>query len=194
MTAQNQESRFSAAVTEFFNTNPLGSFWKKEQYGLVFSAQIQGVKVGIEFHINSNRVKAFVSVGKYSERGYLYHKISFSLDKKSFANDFKRLAFDKVENAINEIVSYRNERKLIEENFEHKLQAFRRYFPFEANWSGRLSARGISMPKKLRSIELSGMNGEKDYYLKQLTFSSDDTDFLMKICACVSELLKQENA
>lgn len=25
-------------------------------------------------------------------------------------------------------------------------------------------------------------------------FSSDDTDFLMKICACVSELIKQENA
>ena len=138
--------------------------------------------------------KAVVSVGKYRERGYFYHKISFSLDKKSFANDFKRLAFDKVESAINEIVTYRNERKLIEENFEHKLQAFRRYFPFEVNWSGRLSASGISMPKKLRAIELSGMNGEKDYYLKQLTFSSDDTDFLMKICACVSELIKQENA
>ncbi|OOF47813.1 hypothetical protein BKK52_07805 [Rodentibacter trehalosifermentans] len=191
MSNQDLKSRFSAVVTEFFNTNPLCSFWKKEQNGLDFCAQIQGVKVSIEFIVGSSRVKACVSVGKYRERGYLYHKISFSLDKKSFASDFKRLAFDKVENAINEIVSYRNERKLIEENFEHKLQAFRRYFPFEANLSGRISTRGGAMPKKLRSVELSGMNGERDYYMKQLTFSSDDTDFLMKICACVSELLKQ---
>ncbi len=194
MSNQDLKSRFLTATTEFFNTNPLNAFWKKAQNELDFCAQIQGVKVSIEFIVGFSRVKAVVSVGKYRERGYFYHKISFSLDKKSFANDFKRLAFDKVESAINEIVSYRNERKLIEENFEHKLQAFRRYFPFEVNWSGRLSASGISMPKKLRAIELSGMNGEKDYYLKQLTFSSDDTDFLMKICACVSELIKQENA
>lgn len=180
MTNQDLKSCFSTAVTEFFNTNPLNAFWKKAQNELDFCAQIQGVKVSIEFIVGFSRVKAVVSVGKYRERGYFYHKISFSLDK--------------VESAINEIVTYRNERKLIEENFEHKLQAFRRYFPFEVNWSGRLSASGISMPKKLRAIELSGMNGEKDYYLKQLTFSSDDTDFLMKICACVSELIKQENA
>lgn len=194
MTNQDLKSRFSTAVTEFFNTNPLNSFWKKEKNELDSCTQIQGVKVRIGFIVGYSRVKAFVSVGKYGERGYLYHKISFSLDKKSFANDFKRLAFDKVENAINEILLYRNERKLSEENFEHKLQAFRRYFPFEANLSGQISARGISMPKKLSSVGLSGIYGERDCYMKQLTFSSNDTDFLMKICACVSELIKQENA
>lgn len=45
MTNQDLKSRFSTAVTEFFNTNPLNAFWKKAQNELDFCAQIQGVKV-----------------------------------------------------------------------------------------------------------------------------------------------------
>ena len=49
MTNQDLKSCFSTAVTEFFNTNPLNAFWKKAQNELDFCAQIQGVKVSIEF-------------------------------------------------------------------------------------------------------------------------------------------------
>lgn len=165
------------------------SVWRSEKvssYGsdTNYFTYIKGQKVSIRIiSQGKNKVKALLSLGIYRLDNCFYKSISFSILKSEsaiFKDLCKRLEINLLNSKIEQILLEREVKQEGLDNFKYKVDIFKRFLPFEKGYKGEYHLCANHKGKRI-DIEIGVRASMK---------IDADEDFLMKICAYISELSK----
>lgn len=196
----NSQERLNQICDQIFLTElarqacePFNQKWLKSDCddwanSIQYSLKIKGIEVCVKAHLDKNdRAIASILVGNYRIDNNCFHskKISFSLWKKgSYLNDFvNRLGVGEMMEHVEKILTVRNKKQAFLEEVECKKDVFKRFLPFNDGYKGM---GHLYADCKNCYFELEQVHSDR----ATLTVRAD-VDFLMKLSACVQQLLAE---
>ncbi|HDX1088221.1 TPA: hypothetical protein RNX31_002122 [Pasteurella multocida] len=171
---------------------PFRQKWLKEisndwANSIYYKMKVKGVAISVRVFLKGNKGAARLFVGDYEDRNRYTKEINFALWKNSYFRDFlNRLEIKDILVHVEKILSDRARDNNAKEQLEFKKNILKRYLLLEEGYKGKghLYNRRFNQKQK---IDIENLQWEEP----TLTIRAD-ADFIIKVCAAISQILKAE--
>lgn len=157
----------------------LANNWNKT---ISYTSRIKGVDVKVDVYLEKGRGVASLSIGEYRRDNCHYQKITFSLFKKAYLNEFiNRLGIANMLTIVDNIIDNREKQNSKAEELCLKKDIFKRYLPFIdiSHNDGYLVAHYNNYHFDIENLEFN----------EPRLIIRGNVDFLMKITAYAKQLI-----